>query len=211
MNLKSIAQGQTSRPVAYAINQSAICIAVAAFLLTGCGDRRDKETTPAAASPSPKATAPSKIRQRPQVELAQMFTAAGAALSSLKTPEELAQIKPWRNVTLNPQPTGLKVTATNGDPAVLLPAFRGQSAILELIIHSPADTTLQLFYKLPGQKSYGPQSLTQKIKSGRNVVYAELPNLTASVGPLRLDPGMVPGEYLIESFQAKIFSAAGNP
>lgn len=154
---------------------------------------------------------PAKVVQKPQTELAEIFTAAGAAVSSLRTPEELARIKPWRNVTLNPQPNGLKITALTRDPAVLLPEFRGQPVIFELVIHSPADTALQLFYKLPGQTSYGPQNIKQKVKAGRNVVYAELPDLAASIGPLRLDPGAVPGEYLIESFEAKTVPAGRVP
>ncbi len=140
-----------------------------------------------------------------------MFATADALILWAKTPEELARIKPWRNVTLSQQPSGLNISALSRDPAVLLPEFRGRRAIIKIVIHSPANTALQLYYKLPGQKSYGLQGVAQKIKLGRNVVYAELPDMTTLIGPLRLDPGKLPGDYLLESFEAKALPPAGTP
>jgi hypothetical protein len=186
-------------------------MAAVAVLLVGCDKRPEAQVTPTTSTPQPQNSIPAKMVQKPQTELEQMFAAADALILWAKTPEELARIKPWRNVTLSPQPNGLKISALSRDPAVLLPEFRGRRAIIKIVIHSPANTALQLYYKLPGQKSYGLQSIEQKIKVGRNVVYAELLDMTTLIGPLRLDPGKLPGDYLLESFEAKAVSLERTP
>jgi hypothetical protein len=139
-----------------------------------------------------------------------MFQAARSVISA-KTSAELAKIKPYKNVTLSSESNGLRVLATDGDPSIVLPAFAGQRLIVEVAIKSPADSTMQLFYLLRGQRVYTfPQSLKQPTKAGDNVIYFVLPDLPEK-RPLRLDPGMVPGEYFIKSFEAKTMSATGSP
>ena len=81
---------------------------------------------------------------------------------------------------------------------------------MEVVVESPATTEMQLFYLLPGQKSFTePQSEKRPLRSGHNVVYFELPD-PAWTGVLRLDPGMMPGVYLIRSIKAKTAPAAGD-
>ena len=198
---------QTRRP----LNRCAVCVMIVGLLLGACGKRPDAEVPPAAPTPRPKASTPKApvpkppppITQKPQPELAQMFSAAIGELSSVKTSEEFAKVRPYKHVSLSPQSDGLKITATGGDPALLLPPFRGERVIAEIVIDSPADTTLQLFYRFPGQASYHPV-LTIKVptKTGKNVIYAELPG-PGRTAVLRLDPGEVSGEYVLRSFQAK--------
>lgn len=192
---------------------------IVGLLLGGCGKRPDAEVTPAAPTPRPEASTakapvpkpPPPIIQKPQPELAQMFSAATGELSSVKTSEEFAKIRPYKQVTLSPQSDGLKITATGGEPGVLLPPFRGERAIAEIVIDSPADTTLRLLYRFPGQASYNPIfSITVPIKMGKNTIYAELPG-PGRIAVLRLNPGEVPGEYVLRSFQAKRVSPSGAP
>ena len=130
-----------------------------------------------------------------------MFASATEVLSSVKTSEEFAEIKPLTDVSLEVQGNALKIKAVGTDPAILLPSFRGDQAIAEIVIESPADTTLQLFYRLPGIETFTEaSSIRAPIKAGKNVIYISLP---AWNRVLRLDPGQVPGDYLLESVQVK--------
>lgn len=183
--------------------RSAALVLTAGVLLGGCDKRPDAQVTPTPSTPHPKAA---KIVQKPQTELAQMFTAAGTVLLSLKTPEELAQIKPRKAVSVSPQPNGLRITVTGPDRSVFLPEFRGERVILKFAIESQVDTTLVLFYLLPRQKAYtSVQSLKQRLTAGKNVIYVELaPGWT---GRLRLDPGIESGDYILESVEAKAVPA----
>jgi hypothetical protein len=137
-----------------------------------------------------------------------MFSAASPVLSSARTPEEFARIKPARDTILSPQPNGLKITGMGRRPTVVLPGFRSGRAIVEFVIHTPIDTTLQVFYRVPGQKKFNKaQRVSQRMTAGRNVIYAELPALVPK-NALRLHPGVVAGEYLLESFEARAVPVA---
>jgi hypothetical protein len=67
---------------------------------------------------------------------------------------------------------------------------------------------IELFYLREGQTTYvGPQSILYRMNKGKNVVYFKLdqPDLT---DPVRLDPGMAPGDYVIESVVARALPKA---
>jgi hypothetical protein len=190
--------------------RSAALVVTAGLLLGGCDKRHDAQVTPTPSTPRPKASAPAIIVQKPQAELAKMFSAATPVVSSAKTPEEFAKIKPGGDTILSPQPNGLKIIGTGRRPTVLLPGFRSGRAILEFVIHTPVDTTLQVLYRLPGQKKFtNAQSFKQRMTAGKNVIYAELPALVPN-GALRFHPGAVAGEYLLESFEAKAVPSDGT-
>jgi hypothetical protein len=184
-------------------------VLTAGLLLGGCDNRPDAQVTPTSSTPRAKASGPAKMVQKPQTELARIFNAAGTVLLSLKTPEELARIKPRKAVSVSSQPNGLKITVAGPDRSVFLPEFRGEGVILKFAIDSQVDTTLVLFYLLPGQKTYtSAQNLKQRVTAGKNVIYVELaPGWT---GRLRLDPGIESGEYVLESVEAKAVSADGT-
>lgn len=189
--------------------RSAALVLIAGVLLGGCDKRPDAQVTPTTSTPRPKASGPARIVQKPPTELAQIFTAAGTVLLSLKTPDELARIKPRKAVSVSSQPNGLKITVAGPDRSVFLPEFRGEGVILKFAIDSQVDTTLVLFYLLPRQKTYtSVQSVKQRVTAGKNVIYVELaPGWT---GRLRLDPGIESGDYLLESVEAKAIPADGT-
>jgi len=84
---------------------------------------------------------------------------------------------------------------------------QNQPCLVKIEITSPGNTTMQLFYLTGTQKVYTePGSVVQKLKAGRNVVYFELnsPNLT---GQWRLDPGDMPGTYIIHNFEVRGIAA----
>lgn len=185
-------------------------VMMAGFLLGGCNDKSESEgnhttspgtTTPATTPTMTPAQTMAPLVQKPQIELAQIFSSATQVLSSVNTSAGFAEIKPLNDVSLGAQGNALRIKAEGSDPAILLPSFQSDRAIAEINIESPADTTLQLFYRLSGMDAYSETcSVVAPIKTGKNVIYVQLP---AWIGELRLDPGQVPGDYLLESVQVK--------
>ena len=167
--------------------------------LVGCGRREENSES----KPTPSA-------RQSEAQLQRMFMAAGESVLSIEDLEGFKQIKPVKNVQLTAESDALKIEATTDDPSVHLPEFAGGHQIVEVTVESPASTDMQLFYLLPGQKSFTqPQSEKRALKAGHNVVYFELPH-PAWTGVLRLDPGMVSSLYLIKSVKAKVFPTGGT-
>ena len=190
------------RRIGGGIGRLAVLALLAGLLLEACDNNSDTAgptSSPSNTKTSEKSTG--HLVQKPQPVLEQMFTVSTNVVLSVKTSEQFAVIKPYDQAVLTIQPNGLKITAQGSDPAVLLPSFPTEEAVAEVIMDSPADTTFQLFYRLPGEIRYSQSSsINVPIKAGKNTVYVELP---ASIGVLRLDPGQVSGDYLLESLQVR--------
>ncbi len=170
---------------------------VSVLLVTGCGRRDDKTA-------NEKSTA-----RKSEALLERTFKAGGETVLTIENQEGFKQIKPIHNVVLTALPDALKIEATNNDPSVHLPKFSGGHDIVEVSVESPATTEMQLFYLLPGQRSFAqPQSEKRALKAGHNIAYFELPD-PSWTGVLRLDPGMEPGVYLIKSIKVKAAPAGG--
>lgn len=148
--------------------------------------------------------------RKSEYKLKELFERVPTAVLTIANQDQFAQVKALRNVRLVPEAKGLEIDATTNDPAVLLPEVSGDDVVIAVTLESPVETTVQLFYLRPGEKSYN-ESQSQKLhlNQGKNVVYFELTG-PARIGALRLDPGMAPGTYLLESFVAKVISPAGN-
>ena len=90
------------------------------------------------------------------------------------------------------------------DPIVLLPEFtcrNAKSMVLRLEIKSPEKTEVQIFYRTRDQGWFTERlSFRREIEKGENIVYFQLPS-DEIVGPIRLDPGKVPGCYIIHSLE----------
>lgn len=140
-----------------------------------------------------------------QAELVAAFNASKATIVDLKTASDLLKIKAQKEATLSAAGDKLKVTSTGTDPQLLLPPFaEGKQFILQVTIESPMDMGIELFYLVQGQTEHvGAQSFLCRMNKGKNVVYFKLdqPNL---IDPIRLDPGMAPGDYVIESIIARV-------
>jgi phosphoglycerol transferase len=125
---------------------------------------------------------------------------------SLSKPGMDAGIEGNTEVTLSPSPEGLVVQASGADPNLLLPAcIYPPHTKLEVHIEltSPADTVLELFYKTRGTPAYTEkQTVSQPLSKGRNVVDLKVtePNL---MDRLRLDPGTVPGRYILHAVEVR--------
>lgn len=88
-----------------------------------------------------------------------------------------------------------------GFPEILQPPDRNLA--LKVDMACPADTILQVFYKTADSPSYSEaMSVSRTVKTGRNVVIIPLKQ-TDICGPLRFDPGKMPGEYIIHSIELR--------
>ncbi len=146
---------------------------------------------------------------RSQEELAAAFERLPGVLFSASTPAELHSIQPGKEVVIRME-AGLTAVASGTDPSLLLPELPGAGvpALAHITITSPAQTTLQMFYLKKGQSEYvESQTASCELKAGRNAVLLELPE-AGWTGRLRIDPGMVPGEYTIENV---VIKAASQP
>jgi hypothetical protein len=75
---------------------------------------------------------------------------------------------------------------------------------LRIDIDVPDDTGLQLFYLPAGVSTFGDYHMDRSVQRGRNTVYFELDAAELAGGQLRLDPGMVAGEYVITDFELRM-------
>jgi hypothetical protein len=138
---------------------------------------------------------------RSQSDLAAAFASSRNVLFDGAKADELTKLRPLR-AELIKQAQGLLIKASGSDPALLLPQVH-EAFIAKVGLMSPASTKMQLFYLPPDKTDYDEaHSLVQPLKPGKNVIYFELdqPDFT---GTLRLDPGDVPGEYLLESLELR--------
>ena len=89
---------------------------------------------------------------------------------------------------------------------MILPAFAHDPQsplIVRVDLTSPADTVLELFYETSQASGYsGDRKVSQELHKGRNVVFLTLKEPTLS-GRLRLDPGMIPGEYVLHDLEVR--------
>ena len=142
---------------------------------------------------------------RPQAELAASFDASTATtLFFAKSSEDLAKIKALSGVLLIVEPRDLMARALGPDPALLLPEFDLKAQpVVKIVIASPAATTLQIFYKTGDQLDYNEAHASNfPLQEGENTIYIEIPVRNAS-GALRLDPGMVAGDYVLREIEAR--------
>jgi hypothetical protein len=84
----------------------------------------------------------------------------------------------------------------------------GQKAILQVVLEAPADTGLQLFFRPEGGTAYSDYPMDRFVRRGHNALYFELTEAETAGGPLRLDPGMTAGPYLISHLEVRLIPPA---
>ena len=146
--------------------------------------------------------------ERPQEELAAAFEGSKQAVFRA-TGEQLSQMKPLNDLEVAPAPDGLLLKATGVDPSLVLPEFAATGAtVMKVVIVSPKETALQIFYKAPGQKDYTEaNSRSYQLREGSNTVFFEH-NEPGSTEPLRLDPGTAVGNYILNEIEVRTVAAA---
>lgn len=148
----------------------------------------------------------------PQEGLASAFDASPSLVFSAKASTEFTGIKGNEQVVLTPSENGLKIVSSGDDPQLLLPPFaEGKQLVLQMVIDSPVDTLAQLFFLREGQTTYVEgQSQSCPLKAGKNIIYFRL-DQPGLADPLRFDPAVHPGEYVIESIIARAMSPRATP
>lgn len=113
-----------------------------------------------------------------------------------------SDVYPLKDVALDAPEPGragpLALDATGDDPTLLLPpapAAGSAPYLLHVIIDSPARTVLQLFYATKEAPSFAEErSVRAPLSAGRNEIRVRFGPAELE-GPIRLDPGQVPGSY----------------
>jgi hypothetical protein len=148
---------------------------------------------------------------RTQADLSAAFNASTKNLFSAKTSDAWGKIKPLHDAQLIADANGVTVKAAGVDAQLQLPEFElAGNPIVKIVIVSPAATTMEMFYKTGNQLDYDQgHSSSQPLQPGENTVYLEIP-VRATSGVLRLDPGMVAGDYLLKEIEARASTPAGS-
>jgi phosphoglycerol transferase len=142
-------------------------------------------------------------RLTPEKQFEAEFDASSENIFEAKTGVDLAKCRALQQCELRPSDNGLKIIAKGRDAAILLPNFVVRKRfMLRVTIDSSTETGIQLFYMMPGDKTYDERhAALYPLKKGKNVIYFKVDQ--DAVDPLRLDPSYTPGEYTIESIVAR--------
>ena len=152
---------------------------------------------------------PSDPQEAPPDWLEQAFIASKEILLSSETTNTLAETSPLNQAQLTLEGKTLRITATGTDPQILLPPFshgnRG-GVLVRIDIAAPTDTGFQVFYLPTGVSDYREHVLNRSLHHGRNIVYFFLSDSQLAGGPVRIDPGMAPGDYVITKIEVRAVS-----
>lgn len=101
---------------------------------------------------------------------------------------------------------GWHIISTGFDPHFILPKYKNiynaKSLIVKIVITAPDETILELYYKDDEIKYNNQNRQRYPLYSGLNDFYIEI-NSETSIAGLRLDPGMISGEYILHEFEVK--------
>lgn len=101
---------------------------------------------------------------------------------------------------------GIRLLAQSHDPQLILPVFvsaTSTSLIVRVRIESPVSSEVQLYYMTKTSPYYTEQnSVRVKSITGENELYFFLPG-DDIVGSVRLDPGSLPGVYLLRQIEIR--------
>ncbi len=98
---------------------------------------------------------------------------------------------------------GVHFKSVKDDPFIILPKlkFPQASITMKLDISVPSNSFIQLFFKTSFYKSYSEEkSVRQYVNKGRQTVLIRIPAISIK-GRLRLDPGNIPGNYIIHKIE----------
>lgn len=175
---------------------------LAGALMAGCDPANDAPGGESVLQPAPSTV--TTASDASQEELEAEFNSSRAILAEAKTQAVFSQFKAGQQVQLTSGWNNLTIQATGDDPQFHLPAFAaGRHFIIQVMVKSPADTLMQMYYLRHGQSEYnGDQMRTCRLKQGENVVYFQF-GVPDIIDPIRVDIGLVPGAYVVESMVAR--------
>lgn len=101
--------------------------------------------------------------------------------------------------------SSLHFQSTGNDPSFILPDMKlaeNKFAALKIDFSIPEQTIAQIFYLTDQNENFnGDQSLFLQAEKGRNVLIFYFPEKGVKSHPIRFDPGLVPGEYVLHSIE----------
>ena len=101
---------------------------------------------------------------------------------------------------------GYSILSTGSDPRLLLPAFAVRPTseyLVKLDLVAPTDTKVQVFYLTKKGEIYsGDRSHSVPLSEGENTIYVRFDDQRL-YGRLRLDPGTLPGKYLLKDMEVR--------
>ncbi|MFP4470139.1 MAG: alginate O-acetyltransferase AlgX-related protein [Bacteroidales bacterium] len=99
----------------------------------------------------------------------------------------------------------LRIRAAGNDPNFRFPAYdftNGKHALINIEITSPGKTMAQIFFIPDGEIAYtGENSVTVPVKEGKNNLSFHVPAKELATFPIRFDPGLLTGTYVIHSVE----------
>lgn len=127
---------------------------------------------------------------------------------------DVGNVRSWIAATeqlqLRTTEKGLIIDALGDDPQIIMTPISAGDAdqlLLRLIVASPVESTLQLYYLPTGSPFYNEEnSISRPLVKGDNTIYLRL-NAQEITGQLRLDIGKLPGEYLLSSLEIRTLPA----
>ena len=146
------------------------------------------------------------LKQVPDLDLEELFDLSGVTSLNMNPDAGFEGIKPVNQISIRYSSDGLVLSSTGDDPYVILPPLKTEPvgpSIVRMVLTSPGDSFVQLFYRTPSfPYYYERQSVYQIIKKGNNEIYLDLPEKDV-IGNLRLDPGHLAGDYILHSIEIR--------
>ena len=119
------------------------------------------------------------------------------------------EISPLKQVDIDIDKDGTIITSSGTDPSFLLPKIDfslGERFLFTFEIICPEKTTFQVFYLTEGAPVYSEKnSYRLTVQKGVNKFSIPLTERTLK-GQIRVDPGIIPGEYIFKSIEVKASS-----
>ena len=143
----------------------------------------------------------------PQARLGALFNASNQVLFQIGADNAFRGISAANQVRLTTEEHALKITASGDDPQILLPSFSPDDKgriIVRVELDSPSDTGFQVFYLPSGVHECGAYVVNRYVRRGKNTIYFALDASDLSGGPIRIDPGMTAGEYMLYGIEARL-------
>jgi SAM-dependent methyltransferase len=111
------------------------------------------------------------------------------------------------NATMSRTADGLRIHALSEDPQIILPTLEGVMPGNKLAVHaqlvSPGPTEFQIFYGTSAVGGFDEAHSARKpIQKGDNDVVVEFTEPGFN-GKIRLDPGMLPGDYILKLVEVR--------
>jgi SAM-dependent methyltransferase len=120
-------------------------------------------------------------------------------------------IRELANVNMSRTADGLKIHALNNDPQIILPTLEGVTPGSKLTVHAqlvvPGPTEFQIFYSTSAASEFDEAySVRKPIQKGDNDVAVEFTEPDFK-GRIRLDPGVLAGDYILKLLEVRSSSA----